>query len=113
MKDLVLCGYFISEDDVEEAIYCNPHTGDLILNSSLSGNLLFGNVSVTNPVNMDGVDCSQLREYTGAIGTVMTGDYLLTFFRDFTMEYRKSTSPREVYMTSTYDLDADYEGNIF
>lgn len=112
MKDLVLCGYYVSEDEVEEAIYCDPRTGDLVLNSSLNGNLLFGNVSVTDPVNMDGVDCSGLRNYTGAIGIAMTSSYLLAFFPDYTMEYRKSTSPREIYMKSTYDLDADYEGRI-
>ena len=112
MKDLVICGYFINEDDIDEPVYCDPHTGDLILASDLRGNLLIGNVSVTRPICMEGVDCSQLRSVTGAIGVVVTHDYLLAFHSDMRVEYRKSTSAREVHMTNTYDLDADYEGVV-
>lgn len=112
MKDLVICGYFMSEDGVEEAVYCDPHVGDLIVETGLRGNLLIGNVSVTRPICMEGVDCSQLRSVTGAIGVVVTQDYLLAFHKDMKVEYRKSTSARVVHHVSTYDLDADYEGTL-
>lgn len=112
MKDLVICGYFVNEDNIDEPVYCDPHTGDLILASDLRGNLLIGNVSVTQPICMEGVDCTELRTVTGAIGVVVTAEYLLAFHENMKVEYRKATSAREVHMESTYDLDADYEGFI-
>ncbi len=112
MSDLVLCGAFLNEDNMDEMVYCDPHTGDLIVETALRGNLLIGNVSVSNPINMEGIDFTQLRTGTGSIGVAMTEQYLLCFKSDMSVDYRLTYRPHEVYTTSTYDLDADYEGII-
>lgn len=112
MRDFVICGCFMGEDGVMEEVFCNPHTGDLIRNSDLLGNCIVGNVAVTDPTNMEGVDMTGLLKYCNAIGAVKTDTYLLTFREDMVVEYRKVSNARVVEKTAKYDLDVEYEGSL-
>lgn len=111
MRSLTICGSFYDGDNIECPVYCDARTGDLIVQLGLRGNCVIGGVSVNDPVCMEGVNLSDLYEGTGAHGVVVTRSYLL-IFRENTVEYRRSGSPRDIDHVIPYDTDVDYDGEI-
>lgn len=113
MSDFVVCGAFRSDDGVMEEVFCNPYTGDLILNSDLQGNCIIGNVAVTDPTNMEGIDMTNIIDTLGVIGCVLTDTYILGFRSDMTVEYHNRNDLHNIEKIVPYDLDIEYEGELF
>lgn len=113
MSNYVVCGAFRGDDGVMEEVFCNPYTGDLVLNSDLQGNCLIGNVAVTDPTNMEGKDVSNILKAIDAIGCVLTDTYILGFRSDMTVDYHNRNDVYAVEKNVPYDLDIEFEGNLF
>jgi hypothetical protein len=111
MGEFVTCGLLKVNEGYSD-IVCDPSTGDLIFCDDILGNSVFSNLSISDPVPMDADVLLNIIDQTHADGVIMSGTYLI-ILNDYTAEYREFAKNMEVAMTTTYDLDTDYEGTIY
>lgn len=111
MAKLVMCGK-LKKGFGFSPIYCDPTTGDVVLDSDAMGKCIISNVSITDPINVpDGV-FDKIISDTNAAGVIMSDTYLVVLQED-TAEFREYANAMETKMVVDYDLDMEYEGTIY
>ena len=113
MKNLICNGLFKMTHGCSD-VYCDPMTGDIILNDDINGSCIISTVSVIEPKVI--TEHAMLRLISsfskeGVIGVVTTDKYLITFTED-KAQYRLWTSPTVVTFETVYDTDVVYEEDI-
>lgn len=111
MTEFIICGSMYDSDGLECPIYCDPITGDLVVELGMLGKVVLGNVSVNNPRDMEGVSMNQFYQVYKCIGVAVTEEYILAF-REETVDYYKMSDIYTVVHSTPYDTDTEYEGEI-
>lgn len=111
MKEFVTCGTLKAGVGFSD-IVCDPSTGDLIFCDDIMGNCIMSNMSILDPICVEGSPAiSKILEDTEADGVIMSATYLI-ILRDGVAEYRSYAEATNVMHRVEYDLDIEYDGEI-
>lgn len=93
-------------------IVCDITTGDLIFCDDVNGNCIMSNMSVTDPMYIDGSPAPMnIVNEMGLDGVIMSDSYLITL-KDGVAEYRDYSDAMKVMHRVEYDLDIEYDGEL-
>lgn len=110
MKSLVLCGLFKFKHGCSD-IYCDPSTGDVVLDDDINGCCLLSEVTVIDPKPITEEAMLRIIGSLDVCGVVTTDKYLITLTED-KAQYRLWESAHIVAHELNYDTDTVYEEGI-
>jgi len=111
MKQFVTCGTMKVSVGFSD-IVCDPSTGDLIFCDDVMGNCVMSNLTIVDPIDVDGSPAvDKILADTKVDGVIMSESYLI-LLKDGVAEYRDYSNATRIVHTVNFDLDIEYEGEI-